>query len=192
MSGSSKYTKYAPERPASHFKAGTSVSSPTLGRADDARLSRLFQKPDIIPNSNSEEDLKATILKSANELLLPIVQETYPDWFPGGKVYMDFNVTNPDPNMSAPDLPNVDTTQGDYAKPGGPTNIYTPNLKSPDPSGGGSIEPIVAPAIPVEEINPKVIPGGSPGTLSPAKESAAIFAGNKLPSRLVPGKAPNR
>lgn len=192
MSGQGKYTKFAPQRAPSPFKAGTSNADPKYGRANDSILNRCFKQPDIIPASNSPEDLESTILKSANELLLPVVQDSYPEWFPNGKVYMDFNISNPDPELSAPDLPNVDVTQGEYAAAGGVTNVYTPNLKSPDPSGAGSIAPVVPVQISPEELQPGIVPGGTPGTLSPAREAEAIYSGNLLPSKLAPGKAPNR
>jgi hypothetical protein len=195
MAGKGKYTKYAPEPTTTFSEPGTGNSPQYLGRSDLPLLKRLFAVPDVVPATNNQADIDNSVLKISNQYLSPRLQEGDPDFFPNG-VYLDFNATNPDPATSAPDIPNINVTQGDYARAGGPSSPYTPNLVSPDPSGAGSIEPTVAQEIKFSQAelidykNNKVTPGQTEDTLSPKSTADKMYSGNQLPSDLKIGQRP--
>lgn len=185
MAGQAKYTNYAPVQ--SNLSTGGN-SSPSLGKADYTLLGSLFgTKPDIFPKSNSAVDIKP-IVDRANTLIHSTsnVATADPMWFPKG-VYLNF--LNPNDNMSAPDVQNLDVSNVGL---GGPSTAYTPNLTSTDTTGAGSVEPVPAFLMETSDIRPTLVLGATNGTASPAKTSLTMFEGNLLPSSLLPGYRPGR
>jgi len=186
MAGQGKYTNYAPVQ--KDLTTGGSTP-PTMGKANYPLLNMLYgTRPDVIPLDNSPASLKP-ITDRGNALLSPIKAEADPIWFPKG-VYLNF--LNPDPSYSAPDVPNIDMTK---IGPGGPSSPYFPNLTSTDQSGAGSIEPVVAIPLGINEADgtQDVVLGSTNGTANPAVTSLNMYLGNKLgESSLLPGFRPGR
>lgn len=183
MAGQAKYTNYAPVQ--DDLSSG-GKSDPKLGKADHTLLRSLFKTPvDVAPLSNDPTGIKP-ILDRANELLNPAQQKADPLLFPKG-VWLNFQ--NPDPSLRAPDVPNIDVSKLGL---GGPSTPYTPNLASPDPSGGGSVEPVDATLMSVADIKPNLALESDNGTAVPSTTSLNMFSGNQLPASLLPGFRPSR
>jgi hypothetical protein len=183
MAGQGKYTNYAPVQ--KDLSSGGNTP-PQLGKANYTLLNTLFgTRPDVIPLTNDPVALKP-ILDRANLLLTPIQAEADPVWFPKG-VYLNFQ--NPDPALQAPDIPNIDVSK---IGAGGPSTPYSPNLSSPDTTGAGSTEPVVATLLNINDIDPSLVLGADNGTAVPAVTSMNMFNGSQLPSSLTPGFRPGR
>lgn len=183
MAGQGKYTNYAPVQ--NDLSSGGS-SPPQLGKANYTLLQTLFgTRPDVIPLANDPTSLKP-LMDRANALLNPAQQKADPVIFPKG-VWLNFQ--NPDPSLSAPDIPNMDVSKLGL---GGPSSPFSPNLTSTDTSGAGSTEPVDAVILAAKDIKPNLVVGSDNGTASPATTSLNMFQGNQLPASLVPGFRPGR
>ncbi len=183
MAGQGKYTNFAPVQK-DLSKGGN--TPPSLGKADYTLLNTLFgTRPDAIPLTNAPAALKP-VMDRANALLTPAKADADPVWFPKG-VYLNFE--NPDPSMSAPDIANIDVSKLGI---GGPSTPFSPNLSSPDTTGGGSTEPVPAVVLGINDIKPTLVLGGDNGTADPAVTPLNMFNGSTLPSTLTPGFRPGR
>lgn len=184
MAGQAKYTNYAPIQ--NDISTG-GHTPPSFGKANYTLLNLLYgTRPDVIPLTNDPASLKP-LMDNANALLTPVAQKADPAWFKGGLVYLNF--LNPDPTLSAPDVPNLDVAA---VGPGGPSTPYSPNLSSTDISGAGSIEPVSAVVLETTDIRPNLVVGTDNGTANPAVTSLNMYEGNRLPSSLLPGFRPGR
>ena len=183
MAGQGKYTNFAPVQ--KDLSTGGNTP-PSLGKANYTLLNTLFgTRPDAIPLTNAPAALKP-VMDRANALLTPAKADADPVWFPKG-VYLNFE--NPDPSMQAPDIANIDVSKIGL---GGPSTPFSPNLSSPDTTGGGSTEPVSAVVLGVSDIKPTLVLGGDNGTADPAVTSLNMFNGSQLPSTLIPGFRPGR
>lgn len=185
MAGQAKYTNYAPVQ--KDITSGGSTP-PDMGKANYGLLNMLYgTRPDVVPLTNDPAALKP-IMDRANALLNPAKADADPVWFPKG-VYLNF--LNPDPSMSAPDVPNIDvSTLG----PGGPATPYHPNLTSTDTSGAGNTDPVPALVMGINDSdgNANLVLGADNGTAVPSTTSLNMFQGNQLPASLIPGFRPGR
>lgn len=183
MAGQAKYTNYAPVQ--KDLSTGGNTS-PSLGKANYTLLNTLFgTRPDVIPLTNDPAALQPLMVR-ANQLLTPAKADADPVWFPKG-VYLNFQ--NPDPSMSAPDIPNIDVSALGV---GGPSTPYSPNLTSTDTSGAGSTDPVQAHVFEINELKPTLVLEADNGTAVPAKTSLTMFNGSQMPSNLIPGFRPGR
>lgn len=186
MAGQAKYTNFAPVQKDISIGGNT---PPSLGKSDYNLLKVLFgTRPDVIPLTNSPADLKP-IMDTANRYLTPIQAEADPVWFPKG-VYLNF--LNPDPGYQAPNIPAIDVTAGNYGLPGGPSTPYSPNLTSTDTSGAGNTDPVIGVKLGIQDIKPNLVLGSDNGTAVPSVTAQNMYAGNLLPSSLLPGFRPGR
>lgn len=172
MPGTGKYTNYAP-RPSTLAPEGAP------GASDVSLLKKLYATP-------AEVSDQAAIVKSGNTYLFPRVQGAGPTGnqdFPNG-VYLDYQ--NPEDGMSAPDIIYMDITDDG---PGGPSTPFTPNLASPDQTGGSSTAPVPATILTINEVKKGAVVGID-GTLDPKTTSQTIYDGSVLGKTLIPGQRP--
>lgn len=172
MPGTGKYTNYSP-RPSTIAPEGQA------GAADVTLLKKLYATPAEISN-------QAAIVKSGNTHLFPHVQGAGPTGnqdFPNG-VYLDYQ--NPEDGMSAPDIINMNISD-DGA--GGPSTPFTPNLASPDQTGGNSTAPVPATILTIDEVKKGAVVGIN-GTLDPKTTSSTMYEGSLLGKTLIPGQRP--
>ncbi len=183
MAGQGKYTNFAPVQ--KDLSTGGNTP-PSLGKSNLTLLNTLFgTRPDAIPLTNDPAALKP-VMDTANKYLTPAKADADPVWFPKG-VYLNFE--NPDPTMQAPDIPNIDVSK---IGAGGPSTPYSPNLSSPDTSGGGSTDPVPAVVLKTGDIKPTLVLGSDNGTADPSVTALNMFNGSQLPSTLTPGFRPGR
>lgn len=185
MAGQGKYTNFAPVQ--DDLTTGGNTP-PSLGRANYTMLNVLFgTRPDAIPLTNDPASLKP-VMDRANALLTPAKADADPVWFPKG-VYLNF--LNPDPALQAPDVPNIDVSKIGLGGPGTP---YSPNRASPDITGAGSVEPILAHVDAIDDVKPTLVLAADNGTADPSVTSFNMFNGSQrqLPSTLIPGFRPGR
>lgn len=167
MSGTGKYTVYAP----------TATDQHTL-------LNRLFHSsdPTLRPIAQDlvgkEEDVRIATVDLARLHLQPAHQTGDPGHFPNG-VDLDFTYGE-DPALA----PATDTVK--WTRPGDPAFSYAPDVSSPGPGRTAGTDKNVDPKVSSTDIKPNYVAGApDTGTKSPLATNAKIVAANILG---VPGK----
>lgn len=156
MSGTGKYTQYAP--PASD--KNTLLNK--LFRSNDST-----EKPVVQDLVGKENDARAATIAIAQANLTPSHQAGDLGFFPSG---VDLNF------VGAPD-----TVAVKWALAGDPANPYAPDITSPGPGKTEGSDKAVDPQIKVVDLKPTYVPGApGTGTRSPAATNAKIIAANLL------------
>lgn len=172
MAGNKKYNNYEPSDARPEFSdvdGNTKAPAPDSGRANYALLKSLFGGDAKSKELYSYEQVVAR----ADKYLAPNKQVDGGYFF--GEVYLDFQ--NPDPALHAPNIENeVDPAALGV---GGPSSPWTPNLSSPDPTGGGSTAPVDPVILDPALINSNAQPGVD-GLVDPAESALSMYNGNKL------------
>lgn len=156
MSGTGKYTQYAP--PAND--KNTLLNK--LFHSADATEKPIVQ--DLVGKENDAHDAVVAIAKAA---LTPAHQAGDLGYFPSG---VDLNFAG------APKTEDVKWTLA-----GDPANPYAPDITSPGPGKTKGSDKSVDPQIKTTDIKPTYVPGApGTGTKSPAATNAKIIAANLL------------
>lgn len=156
MSGTGKYTQYAP-----------------VASDRNALLNKLFHSEDDVrvPLAQDlvgkEEETRQAILEIAREFLQPAHQVGDMGHFPEG---VDLNFAN------APTISDVEWKQA-----GDPANSFAPDISSPGPGKTEGTDKDENPEIEIADLKPNYIPGAPrTGTKSPSASNAKIVAANLL------------
>lgn len=156
MSGSGKYTQYAP--PASD--KNTLLNK--LFHSGDA-----VEKPIVQDLVGKENDARAAIVAIAQQQLTPAHQAGDLGYFPSG---VDLNFAG------APNLADVK-----WVNAGDPANSFTPDISSPGPGKTNGTDKATDPQIKTTDLKPTYVPGApGTGTKSPTATNAKIVAANLL------------
>ncbi len=173
MPGGGKYGNYSDTLGTSPFGADGSrgVSSKNL-------LKKLFPQP-----STGDLLTKDGVAATANRELIPNVLPKNPD----PTIWSSDNL-----KLGFGDTPDI--SQGPFSGQdkleGGPANAYFPNLTSPDPSGAGSVAPIIPTKLDGVEVNQTAIVGVN-GLTDPKDTSTEISNSTKITGISLPkGKHP--
>lgn len=160
MSGTGKYTQYAPAA------SDKNTLLNKLYRSKDSVLSPPVQ--DLV---GKEEDARLLLVSIANQYLTPSQQAGDPNYFSTG-VNLDY--------ADAPDLTLVshgsaNSPSGDSS--GGPATPYFPDITSPGPGKTEGSDKADDPGITVSDIKPTYVAGGpKTGTRNPVLKARAIAA----------------
>ena len=156
MSGTGKYTQYAP---------------PTSDK--NTLLNKLFhssdatEKPIVQDLVGKENDARDAVVAIAKAQLTPAHQAGDLGYFPSG---VDLNFAG------APKTEDVK-----WALAGDPANPYAPDISSPGPGKTLGSDKSADPQIKVTDLKPTYVPGApGTGTKSPAATNAKIVAANLL------------
>lgn len=156
MSGTGKYTQYAP--PASD--KNTLLNK--LFHSNDAT-----EKPIVQDLVGKEDDARKAILDIAKAQLQPAHQAGDLGYFPSG---VDLNFAG------APKTEDVK-----WALAGDPANPYAPDITSPGPGKTNGSDKSQDPQIKTTDLKPTYVPGApGTGTKSPAATNAKVVAANLL------------
>ena len=170
MSGTGKYTQYAP--PASDKNT---LLNKLFHSADST------QKPIVQDLVGKETDARAAVVDIAKAQLQPAHQAGDLGYFPAG---VDLDFTGKSASVQPPD-----TAEGKDVKwtnPGDPANSYVPDITSPGPGKTNGIDKSQDPKIAVKDLKPNYVPASpGTGTKSPTATNAKVVAANLLG---VPGK----
>lgn len=169
MSGTGKYTTYAPTK-----SSKTDLLKKLFGNGPTGEGVGTLPPSMVVDSAKVIDE----VVKTAKANLTPTHQAGDLDMFGSG---VDLNFAG------APDLTAVKhdsakfSFNGTPTNAGGPANPYAPDITSPGPGKTDGSDKVADPGIEVKDLKPTYVPGApGTGTKSPDKTNSKVVAANEL------------